>query len=103
MDNNTETLLTLQADSREPTANVKIAEMLAKVNAVKYATSELEEKIFDFLDANPELNHAALMLSSLRAARAVLNGNAQGTGSMKETVGAITSLDEVIALAEGRE
>jgi hypothetical protein len=103
MDNNTETLLTLQADSREPTANVKIAEMLVKVQAVKYATSELEEKIFDFLDANPELDHAALMLSTLKSARAVLNGNAQGTGSMNETFDAIANIDTVIALAEGRE
>lgn len=103
MDNITESLLTNQADSREPTANVKIAEMLVKVNAVKYATSELEEKIFDFLDANPELNHAALMLSTLKAARATLTGNAQGTGSMNETFDAIANLDEIIALAEGRE
>jgi hypothetical protein len=103
VDKITENLLIGQADSRDLTANVKIAEMLVKVNAVKYATSELEEKIFDFLDANPELNHAALMLSTLKAARATLTGNAQGTGSMRETFDAIANIDTVIALAEGRE
>lgn len=103
MDNITESLLTNQADSREPTANVKIAEMLVKVNAVKYATSELEEKIFDFLDANPELDHAALMLSTLKAARVTLIRNVKGTGSLKDTFDAIANIDSVIALAEGRE
>jgi hypothetical protein len=104
MNENTETQLINQADSKELTAHKKICNIIREFDRKTHVSDDDLERMVDvFLDRNPDLDHAALMLSTLKSARATLTGNAMGTGSMTETMDAIANLDEIIALAEGRE